>query len=195
MDSFLSKPVTLDVAKQLVKEEKILHASKLLDDVFDKKNVPESLNFATDLPVPGLETGLSCLIAEASKNVSLMMSKAAKSKGWIAVFVEDGNNALSLMKSRNWNSVFISDDLPKLAGTQCIDEFQQWEIDNRVAKQKNVILVCNYCVAPPSSISTGRSCAVFPSGFDGAVSTLIDLRDFHHWLDMASNNCKNDILL
>jgi DNA-binding response OmpR family regulator len=54
-----------------------------------------------------------------------MMSKAAQSKGWIAVVVEDGNNALSLMKSRNWNSIFISDDLPKLAGTQCIDEFWQ----------------------------------------------------------------------
>jgi CheY-like chemotaxis protein len=195
MDSFLSKPVTLDVVKQLVKDEKLLHASKLLDNVFDKNNVPESLNFATDLPVPGSETGLSCLIAEASKNVSLMMSKAAESKGWIAVVVEDGNKALSLMKSRNWNSVFISDDLPKLAGLQCIDEFRQWEKDNRVAKQKNVILVCNYCVAPPSSTSTGRSCAVFPIGFDGALSTPIDLRDFHHWLGMASNNWENDILL
>jgi CheY-like chemotaxis protein len=63
MDSFLLKPATLDVVKKLVKDEKLLHARKLLDNVFDKNNVPESLNFATASPVPGLETGLSCLIA------------------------------------------------------------------------------------------------------------------------------------
>lgn len=193
MDSFLAKPVPLEAIKQLMKDEKLLQASKILDYIFDKSNVPDNLNLATD--VAGSEARPFCLIAEASKNVSLVMSKAAESKGWIAVVVEDGKDALSLLKSRNWNSVFISDDLPTLAGTHCIEEFRQWEKDNRVAKQKNVVLVCNYCVAPPSSISIGRSCAVFPNGFDGALSTPVDLKDFHHWLDMASDNCENDILL
>lgn len=193
MDTFLPKPVTLNTIKQLVHDDKIIQASKFLDEVSEKNSTFKKFEKMSVLS--DSETGPFCLIAEASKNISILMSKAAESKGWKAVVVEDGNDALLLLKSRNWNSVFIGDDLPTLAGTRCIEQFRNWEKDNRIAKQKNVVLICNYCIAPPTTLDFGGSCAVFPNGFDGAMSTPIVLKDFYSWLDLATANCENSILL
>ena len=69
-----------------------------------------------------------CLIAiEKGKTETAMVEKAAKSKGRKTVIVHNGEDALQLMKMRNWDAVLLDEDLPILVSTQCISRFWEWE--------------------------------------------------------------------
>jgi len=203
MDTFFSKPVSLDVIKQLKDNTEIDRISKMLDKSFleDKMimhvsfSEPDGTLSGSSQKVKELEVSRLCLIAQDSESVSKTMSTAVESMGWKAVIVDNGNDALIMLKTRNWNCVFIDEELPELIGLRCIERFRDWEKENRVVKQRNVFMICNNYVPPPSAFDNDGSCVMFPNGFDGAISRPIILKDLYDWLDLAAKNCESDIIL
>ena len=80
-----------------------------------------------------------CLIAEPASNI--VMKDAVERLGWHAVHVHDGEDALRLMKMRNWDAVFVENEISRLPGTGCVARFRDWEGENRIARQNNVFLL------------------------------------------------------
>ena len=119
-----------------------------------------------------------CLIAEDSIVCYRAMSKCIEKHGWRACVVTNGEDALRLLKLRNWDAVFMDDQLPCLTGIECIQRFRRWEAQNRVARQLNIILAsANYYLH--------RS---IPDGFDGSIGKPFKKSDVCSILDLAAKN-------
>lgn len=121
----------------------------------------------TPIDVP-METGTPvCLIATDKSSVEPNdVLTTLESKGWKVVVVHDGEDALHLLQTRNWDAVLIDDDLPILAGTPCVTKFREWEQNNRDKRQLNVCLVCNGDIpSPGDKASTIQP----PHGVDGVL--------------------------
>ena len=97
--------------------------------------------------------------AETAKNIEASLSK----QGWKAAMVHDGEEALRLMRMRNWDLVILDEDLPILQSTECVAKFREWEDKNRVCRQRNIVLL------NASGLSTtcrSDSLIQLPHGFD-----------------------------
>ena len=77
---------------------------------------------------------------------------------------------LRLLKMRNWDAVFLDEELPRLDGIRVIERFRAWEKDHRVTRQRNVFLISQSLVPNPSN---GSVSATYPEGFDGALGKPI----------------------
>ena len=220
MNSFLPKPLPIQVLRELQTSDDINKMSAKLDELNEKREIPLSpenenvfvtdsspenglvsvhedkgksvlVNVNSDVPLfTGKELSEDhqpiCLIAEDSKSVSKVLKRAIEGQGWRTISVEDGEEALRLLKTRNWDAVFMDDEMPMLNGTQCIDRFRVWEKQNRVASQKNVIFMSGNYIPPPPGAET--SCAAFPKGFNGAIPKPVVLKDLYSFLKSASRS-------
>jgi CheY-like chemotaxis protein len=122
-----------------------------------------------------------CLIAtDVQAMQTNLLTQQLESMGWKAVVVNDGADCLRLLQMRNWDAVFIDDDLPQLSGASCITEFRKWEEHTRVIGQKNVFLVCEGDIPPSSAIN---SWIQPPKGYNGVLrkkATINDLQCLLH---------------
>ena len=119
-----------------------------------------------------------CLIAEDSIVCSKAISKCIEKHGWRTCVVTNGGDALRLLKLRNWDAVFMDDQLPCLTGTECIHKFRQWEGQNRVARQTSIFLAsANYYLHKS-----------IPDGFDGSIGKPFQRSDVCSILDLAAEN-------
>mmetsp|Transcript_7622 Transcript_7622/g.11642 ORF Transcript_7622/g.11642 Transcript_7622/m.11642 type:complete len:916 (-) Transcript_7622:113-2860(-) len=196
MSEFRSKPITMKHLKELIASPDIGDVSKKLDSILtmqDGENDDVEMVYRNEFshpqqaitPIESSDNGPSCLIAEPPSNS--VMKEAVENLGWCAVQVHDGEDALRLLQMRNWNAVFIENEIARLSGTGCIARFRQWEEENRVARQNNIFLLStDFVPSPTESVS-----AVYPKGFDGALGKPILMKDLKKMLQYAAHNIED----
>ena len=190
MDDFKAKPVTLQVLKELEGSPELKQVSEVLDSVLGPGKHGDVEQNETAIDGEKLyankraktNDGPVCLVGEDAMNISKSMGTIMKDKCWNPVFVNDGEDALRLLKMRNWDAVFLDEDMPLLDGIRVIERFRQWEKNHRVARQKNVVLVSQSFVPNPKN---GKVSAAYPAGFDGALGKPILPSDLIKLLDVA----------
>ena len=196
MNAFRGKPLTMKHLQELEKSEPLVEVSKLLDDALtfegtgpdlDRTSLVDSIDKYHDLSHATsaqreAKDGPVCLIAEPSSNI--VMKEAVERLGWHAVHVHDGEDALRLMKMRNWDAVFVENEISRLTGTGCVARFREWEAENRSARQENVYLLStDFVPSPQESLST-----IYPSGFHGVLGKPILIKDLKFLLRRAEND-------
>ena len=120
-----------------------------------------------------------CIIADDSISTCKLMKTAIERHGWRASIANNGEEALKLLKMRNWDAVFVDDEMPILAGMSCITQFREWEAKNRVVRQDGITLISGNYQAKDHSI--------LPKGLDGAMSKPIDWKKLMEMLDSISS--------
>jgi CheY-like chemotaxis protein len=126
-----------------------------------------------------------CLMAadKPSRRTNEMLLKMERDN-WKVVVVNDGNEALRLLKMRNWDAVLLEDDLPVMDGAACIEAFREWEEENRVNRQCNTILVCSEQIPAPSDIS---ALVQPPTGFDSVLARPLVYTDMEYLLNISKS--------
>jgi len=207
MDRFMGKPIPLKSLKDIAECKPVLEASALLDakhkqsvsaildaadrmerlasdDERSKSSVSSQGHSSTSDSF--LSAKSSCLIVENSSDRSMLRQIAEKS-GWKVVAVRGGDDAIRLLKMRNWGIVFIDNELPLFSGSSCIVRFRDWEKRSRVVRQKNIFLLADS--HDPNSLQ---------SGVDGTLGKPVDPIHLHRLLEKASKEvfqCSREILL
>jgi CheY-like chemotaxis protein len=185
MDDFKAKPVTLKMLKELESSNEVKRVSDAIDSLpvrsllglddcvtggrpLEDAKLPSKKRIKVDDDDDTAPSGPVCLIGEDASHVRKTMATIVESKFWNPVVVNDGEDALRLLKMRNWDAVFLGEEMPRLDGTRVIERFREWEKEHRVARQRNVFLISASVVPPPSSAG-GSVSAAYPAGFDGAL--------------------------
>jgi len=180
MNDFRAKPVTLQVLKELESSTELQQVRDALDTVLmnpEMRDVKHSTSLQVDAESSRHENkkvkpnnGPVCLVGEDSTSVCESMRQIMEENEWDPVLVNDGEDALRLLKMRNWDAVFLDEDLPRLDGIRVIERFRAWEKDHRIARQRHVFLISESLLPNPSN---GSFSATYPGGFDGALSKPI----------------------
>jgi len=184
MDSFFSKPVSLKSLQELSKCPEVMEKSKQLDDMHAESKKIEVADKETTRPLvsPEKSHGLVCLIAEDSKVEGMALARVIEKSGFRVSVVENGEDALRLLKMRQWNVVFLDDCMPLLTGSRCVLKFREWEATNRVSRANNIYLMSgNYAVKKDTTGVT-----MFPRGFNGAIGKPLQLKHLGSILEKAA---------
>ncbi len=177
MNLYLQKPILLEQLRDITTSEQVSKNLKKLDKLSLKSEMRPFCLYTGDAEVTeGCSTSgtsdtehslhhFTCLIAEEMSEVITTMSRCVGRKGWRIRVVRNGQDALKLMKLRNWDAIFIDDNLPLLCGNTCVSLFRKWETENRIALQRNI-----YLVSPKFNNNDNVS---VPKGYDGVLGTVI----------------------
>jgi CheY-like chemotaxis protein len=124
-----------------------------------------------------------CLMAtdKPSRRTSEVLLRMEQN-GWKVGVVNDGNEALRLLKMRNWDAVLIDDDLPVMSGVECMDAFREWEEENRVNRQRRTFLLCGENVPSPTDTS---AIVQAPTGFDYVLNRPLIWADLDYLFTLA----------
>lgn len=153
MCKYMPKPISIKQLQQIVKSDEIIENMKNLDKLARESLSRPFCLFADDLEVTDEERSLctsdaevsqrhfTCLIAEGLSEIVATLSRCVERRGWRFRVVMNGVEALQMMKMRNWDAIFIGDNLPQLNGNTCVSVFRNWEAENRVARQRNIHLI------------------------------------------------------
>jgi len=197
MNKFIPKPLPIKMLKRLVDSEEVNEISKKLDLMSsDNVYLPYFVdsNSKLDFDVRSASSDMSeelvvvdptCLLVEDSISVSKAMMRYMERKGWKCSLARDGEEGLRLLKTRNWDAVFMDDQLPLVTGMRCVMKFREWETINRVARQKNVYL----CSANSEQDSSPTS------GFDGVFAKPFKAAMLDKILDECAENVKRASLV
>ncbi len=173
MNRFISKPLPMKRLRQLIDSDEISQISKKLDSLGEDDNAQpyflyvnesttnENAESATS-SISGddfLRNEPTCLLVEDSTSIGKAMIRCIQRLKWQIHLAKDGEEALVQLKKRNWDAVFMDDQLPLCTGTACVAKFREWEKKNRVARQMN-LMICS-----ASDFTAGC-----PPGFDGVIS-------------------------
>jgi len=124
-----------------------------------------------------------CLVIETNATVSKIAKEALENIGWNVASANSIQNAISLLKMRNWDVVLVDDDP---ICYRCVTMFREWELLHRVNRQKNIILIsANFDPMQDASSSLFQ----VPTGFDGALPKLFNSGYLRPFLDESSSNC------
>lgn len=176
MNLYLQKPILLEQLRDITTSEQVSNNMKKLDKLSRKSEMRPFCLYTDDAEVNEECTSatsdaelsqrhFTCLIAEEMSEVITTMSRCVGRKGWRIRVVRNGQDALKLMKLRNWDAIFIDDNLPQLCGNTCVSLFRKWETENRIALQRNIYLVS-------SKFNNNDNISV-PQGYDGVLGTVI----------------------
>ena len=131
----------------------------ILDDTISHKKLCDELR-SSDCSSASASTFAkpSCLVVAKDPDQSIQSIKCiAENLGWRAITANgDGEDVLRLLKLRNWDAVFLSNE-----GADSVQRFRQWESRTRSHIQKHV-----YMLSDSSQTS-------LPQGFDGIISRSI----------------------
>jgi CheY-like chemotaxis protein len=198
MDSFCSKPIAPKSLREELITSKALEVSKQVDAHFvisqaeEKKDILAFDSMVKETNRKAEEGSLSsysqldnpscpvCLIATGSTSVGKTLMRAVEALGWRGSLVQNGEDALRLLKMRNWDAVFLDDEMPMLAGMRCISCFREWEKNYRVARQNKVYLISG-------NLSQGAK-AMSPPGFDGVIGKPVKLIELKNALESLALN-------
>ena len=105
-----------------------------------------------------------------------LCKRIAEKNGWRTVVEThgDGEDALRLLKLRNWDAAFIDNDLSILSGTNCVVRFRDWETRVRASQQKNIYIMSDI-----------DSTVTLPTGFAGVLMKPLDPIQLIHILGTA----------
>lgn len=110
-----------------------------------------------------------CLVVTCDKSKKLELEGAICSTGWHCHVAHSEDEALNLLKARNWGAVMIDIDMPEMMnGLECIPTFREWEKHNRVHRQKNLLIMGEYVKSWHENEQT-LNLVQLPAGVDGAV--------------------------
>ena len=71
------------------------------------------------------------MIAEDSvASVNVGLNTDIERAGWQEVYVQDGEDALRLLKIRNWDAAMLDEEMSRLNGARCVGRFRKWEKEN-----------------------------------------------------------------
>lgn len=134
-----------------------------------------------------------CLIAASmSGSVGVDVLNRLESHGWRYSVVNDGAEALEMMKKRNWDAILLENELTPISGIVCMNRFREWEHGNRVNRQKNAFFMSHASLPSP----TVQSCVVqAPSGFDGVLPKPVVWKDLKYLLDRGSEDLSMSIVM
>eukprot|EP00804_Cyclotella_cryptica_P027726 CCRYP_020462-RA/>CCRYP_020462-RA protein AED:0.06 eAED:0.06 QI:995/1/1/1/0.75/0.66/9/93/889 len=179
MNRFMSKPITLKTLKDLAYSEAVVNAGLILDarpeETFNTMELGSSKGSCESM-------NRHCLIVEnmPDNGGAISLQRLIELNGWKSVVVKSGDDAMRLLKMRNWDIVIIDNDLPQYSGVSCITRFRDWERLNRMTTQKNIYIV--------SDIYHSLS---LPTGLDGALRKPIDPYEVKHALEIAKHPCED----
>ncbi len=127
-----------------------------------------------------------CLLCTDDESSMAQLDGIIASKGWKIVAAFSDADALSLLKSRNWEAVVLDG---QLFGASYVREFRDWEQQNRINRQRNLYLMIE---GFDSSLQTSNSVApiTLPPGFDGAVGKPVKAEEMESLLRLAEEPCK-----
>mmetsp|Transcript_1689 Transcript_1689/g.2692 ORF Transcript_1689/g.2692 Transcript_1689/m.2692 type:complete len:398 (-) Transcript_1689:194-1387(-) len=114
------------------------------------------------------------------QRVGHSIQRIVEKNGWRAVAKHgSGEDALRLLKLRNWDVAFIDDDLPVISGTNCLVRFRDWERRTRAGRvrQMNIFVISD-------------SVRSISDGFDGVLAKPVDPSRVLQILEDASGNSK-----
>jgi CheY-like chemotaxis protein/signal transduction histidine kinase len=213
MDDYKPKPVTYKQLDELLKSEVLKVVGERLDEIAAERVVMSDGNgkgghsvHATNCQVGSTESTSDCIVdpndvsssnsaihfcliaAEEETSDTLSAEKAAENKGWKTVVVHSGEDALRLLKMRNWDAVLLDENLPMLGSSQCIARFREWEEKNRVTRQRNVLL------ASPSRVSFAcgsKSMVQLPFGFNRSLGKPVRVKELEDIFGQAERS-END---
>ena len=195
MDAYRSKPVSLEHLKQLHQRAHLLAISGTVDridtEVHNEINTLDGVH-----SIERLQNGLNesfdkldersekvCMIASDQPSIS-KIKKILSAQSWKTVYVSNGEDALCLLKTRNWGAVLIDSELEGLSSIPRITEFRKWEQNNRIHRQNNVLLMHN-CYLSPSPETSRQSLVNLPSGIDGAIRKPVNKEEIERVLRTA----------
>lgn len=191
MNMHLPKPILLKQLKDIVQSEEVVANMKVLDRLSRNSDMRPFCLFTDDLEVTETDEGSSatlsdvegsqrhftCLIAEGLSVVIKTLSRCIERRGWRIRVVKNGVDALKMMQMRNWDAIFIDENLPSLSGDTCISIFRKWEAENRVARQRNIIMI--------SALFNDSKKISAPSDCDGVIGTHFSQDEIISVLDGA----------
>jgi CheY-like chemotaxis protein len=140
----------------------------------------------------------ACLIAtKALTQESHQILTNLENNGWETAVANDGQEALRLLQTRNWDAICMDDDLPILAGTPCMTKFRAWEAEHRVNRQRMALLICSsHDVKIPPPLDDDKTSIVLPPhGFDGVLGKPVQWNELNHLLQRRTTGRSFDIVI
>lgn len=128
----------------------------------------------------GISSTSSPLSQSQQQRVGHSIQRIVEKNGWRAVAKHgSGEDALRLLKLRNWDVAFIDDDLPVMSGTNCLVRFRDWERRTRAGRvrQMNIFVISD-------SVHSVSDC------FDGVLAKPVDPSRVLQILEDASGKFK-----
>ena len=98
---------------------------------------------------------------------------------WKIVVVHEGKDATRLLQMRSWDLVLIDDELEDVESTQAIAQYREWEREQPVARQRNIVLVSDTDIPPPYD---KHSFVQAPTGFNNVIAKPIAWEDVKYLL-------------
>eukprot|EP01083_Nonionella_stella_P265369 898988_1 len=196
MNKFVQKPLRLKYLKELMGSQELQKVSNALDvlaldvkaapfclfndDIYEADESTKSANSSLASTVNDiLDFRMKCLIVEDSRSIRKAMTRIVQRRGWQVCIAQDGKEGLRMLKIRNWDVVFMDDQLPLLSGSACVAIFREWENENRASRQGEVYMVSANCNPNVSSD--------VPPGFDGLIGKPFKPSSLFTVLDAAEN--------
>lgn len=196
MNKFVQKPLRLQFLRELIGSQELQKVSNALDvlaldvkaapfclfddDIYEADESIRSANSSLASTVNDiLDFRMKCLIVEDSRSIRKAMTRIVQRRGWQACIAQDGKEGLRMLKIRNWDVVFMDDQLPLLSGSACVQIFREWENENRASRQGDLYMVSANCNPNVSSD--------VPPGFDGLIGKPFKPSSLLSILDAAEN--------
>ena len=183
MNDYRPKPITDADLKEIIASQDFEYVSSRLDAMEAELNAGVKQEARTSSATPsnrnGLLRPLFCLIAEEGNFLSKIAKIEAAACALKIVTVHDGETALQLLKMRNWDAVFLDDDMPGIISSKCVSTFRDWEMKNRVKRQKHIVQMSSSFI-PKVQDSTSVQ---LPSGFNAAIGKPISAEVLLDFLD------------
>eukprot|EP00526_Cylindrotheca_closterium_P000104 CAMPEP_0113609674 /NCGR_PEP_ID=MMETSP0017_2-20120614/4621_1 /TAXON_ID=2856 /ORGANISM="Cylindrotheca closterium" /LENGTH=871 /DNA_ID=CAMNT_0000518515 /DNA_START=30 /DNA_END=2642 /DNA_ORIENTATION=+ /assembly_acc=CAM_ASM_000147 len=170
MNDYRSKPITKEDLEEIIESPEFQYVKARLDEIaFENEEDAHEAAMQVEMGDGDSEEAFHvCLVAtESGSSMSDIADKIEELPSWKAINVEGGEAALRLLKMRNWDAVFLDDELSGLTSSQCVAHFRDWEQKNRVNKQKHVLQISSSFI--PTEMESKSSSMQLPVGFDGAL--------------------------
>ena len=185
MDEFRSKPVSYAQLAELKDRNQF---KRIAEEIQSLQQNPVSLKRRkleekTEWSVFGQSFKKGCLVIEKDATLLELAKGTLENIGWNVVSANNIEDATRMLKMRNWDAVFVDDDL---SCSRCITDFREWELTHRVNRQKNMILISAHY--EPSK-GGGSSVFQVPTGFDGALPKLVNKFELQDFLEQSSSSC------
>jgi CheY-like chemotaxis protein/GAF domain-containing protein len=189
MNMYIPKPVTLKNLVDLQSNAGFIVASEMLDEIHfrrDEGRIPSAQLLKTGPGMMSVHDDTKVCLLCTDESSMAQLDGIITCKGWKIVAASSDADALSLLKSRNWEAVVLDG---QLFGASCVREFRIWEQQNRIYRQRNLYLMAT---GFDSFLQTSNSVAMItlPPGFDGAVGKPVKAEEIEALLQLAKEPCK-----
>jgi CheY-like chemotaxis protein len=185
MNTYMPKPVTLKDLVDVQSGADFIVASEMLDKIESQRDEGTSTKRVKTISrkLTPYDDQKVCLLVTDESNSS-RLAGIVVSKGWKSVAASDAD-ALSLLKSRNWDAVVLDGGL---SAVSCVRQFRDWEQQNRIHRQRNIYLMST---GFNSLLQNWHSVALvqLPPGFDGVVGKPAKTDEVEKLLRKAEEPC------